>query len=100
MWRAEGPDASYVRRTSSDVWLLPSSSKRGETVKPLNVLSYGGGVNSSALFFHLLDTGRPLDLVIFADTGEEMPATYDAVQRMAAACQDRGIRFETVRSHH
>lgn len=64
--------------------------------KPLFVLSYGGGVNSSALFFHLLETGRQLDLVIFADTQEETPATYDAVARMKAICEGKGIPFVTV----
>lgn len=67
--------------------------------KPVYVLSYGGGLNSSALFFHILDTGRPLDVVVFANTGEEKRSTMDAVARMRKECNERGIRFKMVVSH-
>lgn len=63
-----------------------------------HILSYGGGINSSALFFYLLEQGKPLDLVIFADTGEELPETYDAVKRMEQVCKEKGIEFLTCRS--
>lgn len=63
-----------------------------------HILSYGGGVNSSALFFYLLDKKMPLDLVIFADTGEELPETYDAVARMRKLCKDAGVEFKRVQS--
>lgn len=62
------------------------------------VLSYGGGINSSALFFWLQEHGWPLDLVIFADTGEEREETYDAVGRMKVICFARGIDFQIVQS--
>lgn len=65
----------------------------------ISVLSYGGGVNSSALFFFLIEKQMPLDIVIFADTGEEMPATYDAVERMRNECEKRKIEFVVVKSH-
>jgi len=60
------------------------------------ILSYGGGVNSSALFFYLLNVGAPLDAVVFADTQEETERTYDAVRRMEEICKQRGIMFATV----
>lgn len=41
-----------------------------------HVLSYGGGVNSVALMILLLRDGQPLDEVVFADTGGEVPETY------------------------
>lgn len=63
------------------------------------ILSYGGGVNSSALFFYLIDNHKPLDLVIFSDTGEELPQTYDAVKRMEIVCRAYKITFVTVKSH-
>ena len=62
------------------------------------ILSYGGGVNSSALLFHLLDQNIYLDLVIFSDTGEESAETYDAVKRMKLICETHLIKFATVRS--
>lgn len=66
--------------------------------QPLYVLSYGGGVNSSALYFHLLENNLPLDLVIFSDTGEETKDTYNTVFRMALQCKKDRIPFVTVKS--
>jgi hypothetical protein len=60
------------------------------------VLSYGGGVNSSALFFYLVEKSYPLDIVIFADTGEETVDTYDAVRRLKHICTSKEIEFITV----
>ena len=62
------------------------------------ILSYGGGVNSSALFFYILEKGLPLDLVIFADTGEELDTTYQAVERLILRCKKDNIPFVTVKS--
>ena len=62
------------------------------------ILSYGGGVNSSALFFHLLKSNKPIDLVIFADTGEELKHTYAAVEEMKRLCLKHNIEFVTVQS--
>ena len=41
-----------------------------------HLLSYGGGVNSVALMVLLVSEGLPLDGVVFADTGGEIPETY------------------------
>jgi hypothetical protein len=45
-----------------------------------HVLSFGGGVNSVALMVLLLDEGLPLDEAVFADTGAEVPETYDYLE--------------------
>ena len=63
------------------------------------VLSYGGGINSSALYFYILEKNLPLDCVIFADTGEEHKETYEAVEKMKKLCLSEGIKFMTVKSH-
>ena len=42
-----------------------------------HVLSFGGGVNSIALMIVLLREGLPLDEAVFADTGGEVPETYE-----------------------
>lgn len=42
-----------------------------------HILSYGGGVNSAALMIQLTQAGEPLDEVVFADTGGEVPETYE-----------------------
>lgn len=41
-----------------------------------HVLSLGGGVNSTALMVWLIQEQLPLDVVVFADTGGEVPETY------------------------
>lgn len=40
------------------------------------VVSYGGGINSTAMVLGLLERGHKPDLILFADTGAERPATY------------------------
>ena len=63
------------------------------------VLSYGGGVNSSALYFYVVyEKKLPLNLVIFADTGEESPETMKSVELMKLQCKKDNIKFETVSS--
>ena len=64
------------------------------------VLSYGGGINSSALFFYLLAENKPLDLVIFADTGEEEPKTMKSVAAMQRICEKKAIPFVIVKSKY
>lgn len=44
--------------------------------RTLGVLAYGGGVNSTALLVSLHQRGIPIDLILFADTGGELPSTY------------------------
>ena len=41
------------------------------------VLSFGAGLNSTALLIMLVEKSYPLDEVIFADTGAEVPETYE-----------------------
>lgn len=45
-----------------------------------HILSFGGGVNSVALMILLIREGAPLDEVVFADTGGEVPETYEYLQ--------------------
>lgn len=62
------------------------------------ILSYGGGVNSTALLLEWLRRGNELDALIFADPGSEMPETYEFIERsIKPFCKERNIPFETVR---
>ena len=72
-------------------------------LRPLEVLSFGGGVQSSAMLI-LVHQGvltRP-DVIIFADTGSETPQTMKNVNEQAIPfCRDvLKIPFITARSHH
>lgn len=53
---------------------------------PLRVVSFGGGVNSTALLVGLAERGTPPHLILFADTGDEFPETYAHVHAMSAWC--------------
>lgn len=42
----------------------------------MNIVSFGGGVNSTAMLIGMYERGIPADLILFADTGGEKPETY------------------------
>lgn len=63
----------------------------------MRALSFGGGVNSTALLLRLLREGEPPDRVVFADTGEEEPRTIAYIeQRVRPFCAERGVPFDVV----
>lgn len=43
----------------------------------MNIVSYGAGVNSTAMLVGMYEKGIPVDLILFADPGSEQPYTYD-----------------------
>ncbi len=50
----------------------------------VTVVAYGGGINSTALLCGWIENGfRPVDLVLFADTGGERPETYRYIDTMS-----------------
>ena len=61
------------------------------------VVSYGGGVNSTAMIVLLINNRFPLDYVVFADTGNEMPETYEYLKTMRKYLKEKKIPFELVR---
>ena len=46
----------------------------------MNIVSYGGGTNSTALLIECVKRNIKIDLVLFADTGGERPHTYKYVE--------------------
>lgn len=54
------------------------------------ILSYGGGVNSTALLLELIRIGHPPDYVLFADTGGEKPKTYKHIEAVNGWLKHRG----------
>ena len=62
-----------------------------------SVVSFGGGVNSTAMLIGLRDRKERPDFIIFADTGGEKPGTYLHLERMDEWCQSNGFpRITTV----
>jgi hypothetical protein len=63
-------------------------------------LSFGGGVQTTAMLI-MISKGRiGADAVIFADTGSEHPETYEYIEKYdKPLCEKIGIPFFTVRMH-
>ena len=62
----------------------------------ISALSFGGGVNSTAMLLELCNRGNPPSIVLFADTGGEFPQTYAHVREMQAWCAQCAIPWQTV----
>lgn len=56
----------------------------------IQVVSYGGGVNSTAMLVSMLSRSEPCDAIVFADTGGERPETYDYTEMFSAWLVSRG----------
>ena len=69
-------------------------------MKQLNIISYGAGVDSTAMILKMIEMKITIDQVVFADTGGELPETYKTVEIMIKYCDDHGIPFEIVRNFH
>lgn len=59
-------------------------------------VSYGGGVNSTAMLIGMFERGIGVDLIMFADTGGEKPETYDYVVLFNRWLVERGFPTITV----
>lgn len=62
------------------------------------ILSYGGGLNSTAAFVHMMEKKIPVDLVIFANTGNEHKHTYDSVAFYKEYIESQGVEFVEVKN--
>ena len=63
----------------------------------MRVLSFGGGVDSSAILaYHLLEADLGIEHVVFADTGAESKATYANIDFFKGLCADAGLPFSIV----
>ena len=80
----------------SQEWVLDTRGiKRQKNAK--YIVSYGGGVNSTALIIYLVKNKFPLDHVVFSDTGDEMPETYEYVQYLNKYLKRHGVPLDIVR---
>lgn len=58
------------------------------------IVNYGGGTNSTALLIEAHRRGLRPDVIVFSDTGNEMPHTYAYLETMAAWCAR--VRFPVI----
>ena len=63
-----------------------------------NVLSYGAGINTTALMVLLVRKRMPLDVAVFADTGAELPETYRYLDIARSYLENKGVLFKVVKS--
>ena len=57
----------------------------------MNILAYGGGLNSTAMNIGLYHRKISLDLILFADTGCEQPHTYEYLPIMDRWLEAHGL---------
>jgi hypothetical protein len=57
----------------------------------LNIVSYGGGTNSTAMLVGLHERGERPDAITFADTGGEKPHTYTHIVEINNWCERVGF---------
>ena len=62
----------------------------------MNILSYGGGVNSTALIIGCLQKDIPIEAIIFSDTGGEKPHTYEYIETFSKWCVKNGLQEITI----
>lgn len=68
----------------------PEETPKQDTAKPQPqanwpvVVSFGGGTNSAAMLIEMQRRGVKPDLILFADTGGELPETYEFVAAFSA----------------
>jgi hypothetical protein len=62
------------------------------------VLSYGAGVNTTALMILLVENNMPFDEAVFADTGGELPETYEYIGVARTFMRKHGKSLTVVKS--
>lgn len=84
------PESGAVKRASA----APRVCSPAE--QPL-IVAYGGGTNSTAMLCGFRERGIRPSLILFADTGGELPHTYEHLRVMSDKCQEWfGLPIETV----
>lgn len=85
------PESSGIRRAS--VPPCVGSPAEGHPI----VVAYGGGTNSTAMLCGFRERGIRPGLIMFSDTGGELPQTYEHIKLMDETCQKWfGLGIETV----
>ena len=61
------------------------------------VVAWGAGTDSTAMILEMVSRGETIDLILFADTGDEHPRTYAFIDIFMPWLRERGLRAEIVR---
>lgn len=66
----------------------------------MRVVSFGAGVNSTAMILGMYERGERPDLILFADTGGEKPETYQHINVIQQWCRRHDMPDITVISYN
>lgn len=66
----------------------------------MNVVSFGGGTNSTAMIIGMYLHKIPIDLILFADTGGEQPHTYEFIETFNGWLEKHGLPKITSVQYH
>lgn len=62
----------------------------------MNIVSFGGGTNSTAMIIGMYRKNIPIDLILFANTGGECPHTYEHINKFNEWLLQHGLPEITV----
>jgi 3'-phosphoadenosine 5'-phosphosulfate sulfotransferase (PAPS reductase)/FAD synthetase len=65
-----------------------------------HIVNFGAGVNSTAMIIEMVRKKMPIDYVIFADTGSELPETYEFLTIFMRWLHDHHLKFVLVKSKY
>lgn len=71
----------------------------GVGLKTMLCVSFGGGVNSTAMLVEMSRRSMRPDVILFADTGGERPETYECLKKVSDWCVAHGFPAITTVRH-
>jgi hypothetical protein len=63
------------------------------------IFNFGGGVNSTAMYFLIREKNLHLDEIVFADTGAELPMTYDTLTAFLNIAEKDSVKMTVIKSN-
>ncbi len=64
----------------------------------MNIVSFSGGKDSTAMLLMMIERGMPVDDIIFCDTGMEFPEMYDHIDKVEAYIEKPVTRLRYTQS--
>jgi 3'-phosphoadenosine 5'-phosphosulfate sulfotransferase (PAPS reductase)/FAD synthetase len=72
----------------------------GETNVDMNIVSFSGGKDSTAMLLMMIEKGIPIGRVICVDTTKEFPQMYEHIKKVQAIIETVKIDFDYYFSEH
>lgn len=78
-------EKKVVKQQKIDTMVLPAKERivKAITKKPkIHVVSFSGGKDSTAMLLRMIEEKRPIDIILYCDTGLEFPEMDDHVKKV------------------